>query len=76
MATALQQRFASGNARTGTYAGAETVLAFSDPAQEVQVLNSGCGVFDLGWRARIVITGEDRVRWLNGMVTNNIRDLA
>ncbi len=36
----------------------------------------GCGVYDLGFRARISLTGGDRTRWLNGMVTNNIRDLA
>ncbi len=36
----------------------------------------GCGIYDLGFRARISLTGGDRVRWLNGMVTNNIRDLA
>ena len=35
-----------------------------------------CGVYDLGFRAKISLTGGDRVRWLNGMVTNNIRDLA
>ena len=28
---------------------------------------------DTGW---IRVTGEDRVRWLNGMVTNSIQDLA
>jgi folate-binding protein YgfZ len=33
-------------------------------------------VYDLGFRAKISLTGGDRVRWLNGMVTNNIRDLA
>ena len=33
-------------------------------------------LFDLGYRAKISLTGGDRVRWLNGMVTNNIRDLA
>jgi folate-binding Fe-S cluster repair protein YgfZ len=38
-------------------------------------LASGCAVYDLGWRAKVVINGEDRVRWLNGMVTNNIKDL-
>ena len=75
MATTLQDRLATGNARTGSYSGADTVLAFADPAQELQILNSGCGVFDLNWRAKIIVTGEDRVRWLNGMVTNNVRDL-
>ena len=42
---------------------------------EFQALISGCGVYDLGSRAKISITGGDRVRWLNGMVTNNVRDL-
>ena len=42
---------------------------------EFRGLLSGCGVFSLADRARISLTGGDRVRWLNGMVTNNIRDL-
>ena len=37
---------------------------------------SGCGLYDLSWRAKIAVTGSDRVRWLNGMTTNNVRDLA
>src|SRR5260370_42327463 len=49
---------------------------FGDVRAEVQALLSGCGVYDLSWRAKILVTGGDRVRWLNGMVTNNIRDLA
>jgi len=43
---------------------------------EFRALVSGCGIYDLSSRARIRLTGSDRVRWLNGMVTNNIRDLA
>ena len=43
--------------------------------REFRALTSGCGVFKLD-RAHIALTGADRVRWLNGMVTNNIRDLA
>jgi aminomethyltransferase len=30
----------------------------------------------MNWQAKLVLSGEDRVRWLNGMVTNNVRDLA
>ena len=37
---------------------------------------SGCGLYDLSWRTKIAVTGGDRVRWLNGMVSNNVRDLA
>src|SRR5208337_573680 len=49
---------------------------FGDPRAEFQALLSGCGLYDLSWRAKIAVTGGDRVRWLNGMVTNNVRDLA
>jgi folate-binding protein YgfZ len=42
---------------------------------EFHILLSGCGVWNLSGRATIALTGSDRVRWLNGMVTNNIRDL-
>jgi folate-binding protein YgfZ len=45
-------------------------------AEEFRAVLSGCGVYRLENRARIVLTGSDRVRWLNGMVTNNVRDLA
>ena len=44
--------------------------------EELRALISGCGVFELNSRAQIKLTGTDRVRWLNGMVSNNIRDLA
>jgi folate-binding protein YgfZ len=49
---------------------------FGDVRDEFQALISGSGVYDLCSRAKISLTGGDRVRWLNGMVTNNIRDLA
>src|ERR1700733_13860173 len=60
----------------GEYRGAMTAACFSDPHQEFTALTNGCGIYDLGFRARISLTGSDRVRWLNGVVTNNIRDLA
>ena len=49
---------------------------FGDIRAEFQALLSGSGVYDLSGRARISLAGGDRVRWLNGMVSNNIRDLA
>jgi len=65
-----------GAASTGEYRGAMTAARFGDPPAEWRALRTGCGVYDLGFRAKISLTGGDRVRWLNGMVTNNIRDLA
>jgi aminomethyltransferase len=49
---------------------------FGDTRAEFCALLSGCGIYDLSGRAKISITGGDRVRWLNGMASNNIRDLA
>ncbi len=72
--TSFLQKFGS-KAVTGEYAGAETVLNFGSSAEELNSLRQGAGVFDLGWRGKLVVSGEDRVRWLNGMVTNNTRDL-
>jgi aminomethyltransferase len=55
---------------------AESPGDFGDVRVEFQVLISGCGVYDLGSRAKVSLSGSDQVRWLNGMVTNNVRDLA
>jgi folate-binding protein YgfZ len=49
---------------------------FGDTRAEFRALLAGCGLYDLSLRAKIAVTGGDRVRWLNGMVSNNIRDLA
>src|SRR5215469_13456691 len=73
--TALQGQSAGLAGVVGEYRGSTTALRFSDPQSEFANLRAGCGVYDLGYRAKISLTGGDRVRWLNGMVTNNIRDL-
>ncbi len=58
------------------YCGAQTPALFSSAEDELAALRTRCGVFDLGWRAKLVVTGRDRTRWLNGRGRNNIRDLA
>lgn len=73
--TPLYEKLAASGARFGEYRGAETPARFSEPENELAALRSSCGIYDLGWQARMVVAGEDRQRWLNGMVTNNIRDL-
>ena len=49
---------------------------FGKVTDEFAALRSTCGVYELPQRVKIRLTGSDRVRWLNGMVTNNVRDLA
>ncbi len=47
----------------------------TDSALQLAALLDGAGlspIDNVGW---IRVTGEDRVRWLNGMVTNSVQDL-
>jgi len=74
--TTLQDRLAARGATLGEYRGGQTPMSFGSPAAEFRGLLEGCGLYDTSWQAKLVLTGEDRVRWLNGMVTNNVRDLA
>ena len=61
--------------RSGQYLGVDAALHFGDPVAELAALSESCGVFHVDWRAKISVTGKDRVRWLHNMVTNNVRDL-
>lgn len=70
-----EQRKAWGE-RMGEYCGASAVATHGDTSAEFRALRTGAGIVSLTWRKRLKIAGSDRVRWLNGMVTNNIRDLA
>src|SRR5260370_34782729 len=72
----LYETLANSGARMGEYRGVQTALAWKEAAAEFSALHSGAAVYDLGWRGKLIITGEDRARWMNGMVTNNVRDLA
>ena len=62
-------------APTVAHCGSLTPERFDAPATEMAALATGIAVHDLGWLRRLTLTGEDRTRWLNGMVTNNIKDL-
>lgn len=61
--------------RRTQYRGADTVAVYSETPDEFAALLNGPGIYDLSWRARLTASGKDRVRWLNGMITNNVRDL-
>lgn len=74
--TALQAQAVALGSAVAEYRGATTAARFGDPQVEFGTLRHGCGIYDLGFRAKIALTAGDRLRWLNGMVTNNIRDLA
>ncbi len=73
--TLFSEKLSESGAQFATYAGTRAPLAFANPREEFAALRGGCAVLDLSWRAKLIVSGEDRTRWLNGMVTNNVRDL-
>ncbi len=54
----------------------ETASESRELRGEFSALRSGSGVYHLSSRSKTSLRGDDRVRWLNGMVTNNVRDLG
>jgi folate-binding protein YgfZ len=58
------------------HCGAFTPRMFDSVAEELDSLLHSAGVGDLGWRSKILVTGSDRLRWLNGMVSNTVQTLA
>jgi folate-binding protein YgfZ len=48
---------------------------FTGAESELASLVHTAAAYDLGYLTRIRITGDDRVRWLNGMVTNTVQSL-
>lgn len=57
------------------YRGVLTPRVLDAPESEIAALTRGAALHDLGWLRRVAVRGEDRFRWLSGMVTNTVNDL-
>lgn len=74
--TPLAKEFAeSASIPLTPYRGKHTAKVFSSVPEELASLLTTAGVYDLGWRSFLRCVGDDRVRWLNGMVTNSVTGL-
>jgi folate-binding protein YgfZ len=56
--------------------GTEAVEDYGDVLAEHAALTQNAGVLDLSFRSRVCLTGNDRVRFLHGQVTNDINRLV
>ena len=63
-------------ARFAEVNGAEMVNDYGDGWAEHAALRESAGVLDLSFRSRICLVGADRVRFLHGQVTNDVKKLA
>src|SRR5512138_3249970 len=55
--------------------GARTVACYESFSAEYHALSATAGILDFSFRGRICLTGADRVRFLHGQVTNDIKRL-
>jgi folate-binding protein YgfZ len=69
-------RSASTHHELAAYHGVLTPLELDAPTAESAALATAAAGHDLGWLKRVAVRGEDRFRWLSGMVTNTVNDLA
>jgi folate-binding protein YgfZ len=58
-----------------SYRGMLTPRHLDVPASETAALAESAAIYDLGWMRRVAVRGQDRFRWLSGMVTNTVNDL-
>jgi len=58
-----------------TVNGVEAVADYGDALAEHAALRETVGVLDLSFRGRLCLTGADRVRFLHGQVTNDVKKL-
>ena len=59
----------------GALGDVTVILHYGDPAGEAAAMRREAALVDLSWRGVIEMTGRDRVRFLHGMCTNDIKKL-
>src|SRR5215470_13920987 len=74
--TPLAALHASAGAKMGVWFGCALPDDFGDPAAEYRFANQTVALIDKNYRAHLAFTGPDRARYLNAILTNNIKDLA
>jgi folate-binding protein YgfZ len=62
-------------ARFAELNGAAVVIDYGDWLAEHAALRETAGVIDLSFRSRLCLVGADRVRFLHGQVTNDVKKL-
>lgn len=62
--------------RFTTINGAEAVVDYGNAEAEHTVIREAAGILDLSFRSRLCLTGADRIRFLHGQVTNDVKALV
>ena len=73
--SSFAEREKAAGAAFAEHFGVEVPEHFGDPAQEYESVRKGVGLVDMSFRGKIEVTGSDRLRWLNGQITNDVKQL-
>src|SRR5256885_15971512 len=73
--TPLAAMHLAAGAKMGVWFGCALPDYFGDPAAEYRSARETVALIDKNYRAYLSFTGPDRVRYLNAILTNNIKDL-
>jgi folate-binding protein YgfZ len=76
LTTPLAALHAGAGAKMGVWFGCALPDYFGDAAAEYRSARDTVALVDKNYRAYLSFTGPDRVRYLNAILTNNIKDLA
>ena len=60
----------------GEVAGWEMPRHYGDPPAELAAVRNAVGLADLSPRGRVRVTGEDRIKWLQSVISNDILPLT
>src|SRR6187455_972242 len=75
MTLSLHEFHQSLGARFSELGGAEIVADYGDPLAEYTALRETAGVLDFSFQSRLCLVGADRVRFLHGQITNDVKRL-
>jgi folate-binding protein YgfZ len=74
--TPLAALHRAAGARMGAWFGCALPDDWGDPATEERFAMRSVALIDKNYRAYVAFTGPDRVRYLNAILTNNVKDLG
>lgn len=71
----LLAEFESLGAPIDEYRGVRSALTCGEPALTSDRLQESVLLYDWSWKGRLAVSGPDARKWLNGMLSANVRDL-
>jgi folate-binding protein YgfZ len=76
LATPLAEMHRAAGAHMGEWFGCELPSDFGNPREEQRFAHESVALIDKNYRAYFTFTGPDRVRYLNAVLTNDIKTLG